>query len=102
MSRNAMCWRSYYEPATDLIRPHVEALTGSKEAAPTVRIEDADVAVGAHPQILPYLLHQNWQEARQFAKDHARAFQEQGYRPDGLIIKCGESWRRLFEEREVS
>lgn len=84
-------WRNHYEPATDLIRPYLEALAGSEDATPTVQIEDADVAIGVHPEILPSLLRQDWQGARQIAGDQAQAFQERGYRPDGLIIKCGES-----------
>jgi hypothetical protein len=93
-------WQNYYGPATDMIRSRLER-TAAIEDSPTVRIEEADIALGAHPEILPSLLRQNWQEARLIAGDRAQAFQERGYRPDGLIIKCGESWRQPFEEREV-
>jgi hypothetical protein len=94
-------WGNHYEPATDLMRPHLEALTESDDATPTARIEDSDVAIGAHPEILPSLLRRDWQGARRIAGEQAQVFHESGYRPDGLIIKCGESWRRPFKERET-
>jgi hypothetical protein len=97
LSLPSNAWQNYYEPATDLIRSRLETPTGTEATNSIVRIEEADISVGAHPDILPSLLHRNWQEAREIAMDRAQALHENGYRPDGLIIKSGESWRKRFE-----
>jgi hypothetical protein len=92
-------WRYYYEPVTDLIRT-VEARLGSTgDGRPIAQIEEADILVGAHPKILPLLLDRKWQDARLVSIQEARVFQTLGYRPDGLIIKSGQSWRWRFQER---
>jgi hypothetical protein len=86
-------WQYYYEPAADLLRAHRDVLTGSSEIQPTIRIEVADISIGAHPEILKRLLLQDWQGARRTALGRADELRELGYRLDGLIVKSGESWR---------
>jgi hypothetical protein len=89
-------WRSYYEPVAQLLRAYPDTLTGSAEAPATVRIEVADISIGAHPEILSHLLHEDWQGARQIALSRAQELRELGYQPDGLIIKSGESWHLRY------
>lgn len=93
-------WRDYYEPVADLIRPRVDRLVGTGDVPRTVRIEEVDIEVGATPELLPALVDRRWQDARLELMEQAPALQERGYRPDGLIIKAGQSWRRAFGQRK--
>ena len=76
-------WRYYYAPALAL------ATADPKDARAV-----ADVKLEVHPTILDLLLAADWAAARRRAGELGRALQERGFRPDGLRVVAGESWRR--------
>ncbi len=97
-----VAWRDYYEPVAELIRPHTEQLADPDGEPRTARIEEADIEVGAAPEILPLLLDRTWQDLRSVTSAAAGTLRERGYRPDGLIVRSGPSWRQPFGHRRGS
>lgn len=87
-------WGNYYEPASDLIRAAGEASQTARRSLPTSPIEELDIQVKAHPKIQPLLTERSWQRAHDISLELADVFLEEGYRPDGLRVKAGESWGR--------
>jgi hypothetical protein len=86
-------WGEYYQPIAEIFRSadvHTAPLVDDSSLIP---IERLDLVVGAHPKILPFLRDGNWQTARLMSSELRQAFEGDGFRPDGLIIKSGPSWR---------
>jgi hypothetical protein len=50
------------------------------------------------PVIGKYLYAEDWNAARSAAIEARKQLDEAGYRPDGLLIKAGESWLKRFVE----
>ena len=90
-------WGDYYEPVSVFLRETGEPSNDSNGAPVAFIVEHANIAVGAHPEILPHLLKRKWQTAHDVSREMAAAFQEEGYQPDGLIIKCSESWEQPYD-----
>lgn len=90
-------WRYYYEPITALLRPRSERSVKAGADQSMVAIDEADVAIGAHPKILNLLLAHEWDKAYALARELGPHFQEEGYRHDGLILKSGPSWQTSTE-----
>ena len=93
-------WGAYYEPVSEFLREAGEPATVTDGTPAMAMVEQANVAVGAHPKILPLLLEQKWQMAHDVSRDLASDFHEKGYRPDGLIVKSSESWQQPFDGRQ--
>ncbi len=86
-------WSFYFEPAF--------RLAGELGPAPlAAEREMADVKLEIHPQIRDLLQRGEWLGARQHARDLRKAFDSEGYQPDGLRVTAGESWSRPFDLRE--
>lgn len=93
-------WRAYYEPISELIRAGYAEFGSESDASvdlQLVRVESADVSVGAHPKILPLLMDREWNEARLLSENLQEEFAKMGCRRDGLIVTSGESWRKLHQ-----
>lgn len=86
-------WRGYYEPVGELIRETSEKTITDGIGQRMPMIEEADIEVRVHAEIAPLLLERRWREAHDLSLHMASALREQGFRPDGLIVKGGESWR---------
>lgn len=84
-------WRDYYEPAWQLF-----SLAQSEGRA--VDFQDFDVEMAFHPEVAALLGEGRWSEARQFAEGSAEMLEASGYRPDGMAIEAGSSWRQTFEQ----
>lgn len=92
-------WRDYYEPVTDVFQLFAESETSTVDGRRVARIKDADLEVSVHPIIFPLLQDRRWQDARRVSSELATVLREQGFRPDGLLIKSNQSWRQPFGER---
>jgi type I restriction enzyme R subunit len=64
---------------------------------PNIPIEGLDLAVGAHPKIVPSLRSGEWRDARMMPLELRQVFEGDGFRPDGLIIRSGPSWMNRRE-----
>jgi hypothetical protein len=83
-------WRYYYEPALSLASDvHSEPMAAERALA--------DVAVTIQPGVRELLQRGLWSEARLFAIERRDALISEGYQPDGIEVRAGESWMRPFE-----
>jgi hypothetical protein len=64
--------------------------------------ELADVTVGIHPKIRQFLQDEQWSQARQVAIEHRLTLISEGYQPDGIKLKAGDSWMKPYQTRERS
>jgi hypothetical protein len=86
-------WRFYFEPTLRL----TDKLDSASLAAER---EMADVQVEIHPEILNLLERERWLRARRHAHVLRKVFASEGYQPDGLKVRAGESWAKRFRPRE--
>lgn len=86
-------WRFYFEPS---LRLAGEIDSGAFSA----EREMADVKIDIHPEIRALLQEEKWLLARRHAQELREALASEGYQPDGLRVKVGDSWTRRFEPRE--
>ena len=92
-------WGNYYEPVSAFLQERAEPSADINGGSAMTMAEESGVTVGAHQLILPHLLERKWQLAHDVSRESAAVFQEEGYRPDGLIIKGSGHWQRPFGER---
>ena len=90
-------WRDHYESFMELILPRWDNRAATDGGIQLVRIEEADIEIGAHPELLSQLIERNWRGARQLSIELRESLVELGYRKDGLIVKSGRSWHRPQE-----
>ena len=83
-------WRYYYEPAFAL-------LSNAESSTERVAIIPGEVFVEAHPDIHRLLSDERWTEAYGLARRLREQFEKQGFQPDGLRVKAGDSWQQPFE-----
>jgi hypothetical protein len=62
------------------------------------RIDRSDLAVSVHPAVAKPLFQKDWESARKMAVEATREIREDGYQPDGLAVKAGDSWHKPFDE----
>ncbi|MEC7523846.1 MAG: hypothetical protein VYE22_28455 [Myxococcota bacterium] len=81
-------WKQYYGPVLGLLRSREGAvdrvLDGEREP-----IEEADVRVGVHPEVMRLLLEEDWGGARELANEKAG---EWDFRADGIVVEAGQAW----------
>ena len=83
-------WRYYYEPALSLAAEvHSEPMAAERGLA--------DVEVMIHPGVRELLQRGLWMDAKRFASERREAMTSDGYQPDGIRVRAGESWARPFE-----
>jgi hypothetical protein len=61
-------------------------------------IEGTDVGVSLHPIVARSLAQGDWGAAHEAAENAADVLDEDGYQPDGLAVRVGESWQERFKE----
>ena len=91
-------WAEYYGPITEVIRNSTVRQPLDDDELPLSLVEEADLSVGIHPEILPYLLDGSWQSANDAANEMREVLNIEGYQSDGLVIKCGPSWNGLRDD----
>ena len=77
-------WQHYYSPALALAREAASVKLS--------RDETFDLEVEIHPEIRSLLEEGLWDKARETARAMEELLQEGSFRPDGIRIRCGESW----------
>ena len=92
-------WRHYYTPILDLIQSNPSLSDQMQHEPIFVPIKQADIQIGILPEVLSALRQSRWQEARIIARTNHEGIYL-GYRPDGIRIIAGESWKRPFGETE--
>jgi hypothetical protein len=95
-------WSYYYEPILGLI---TESTSIDKpifdEEGKTIFIPQIDLRIGLHPKIAKSLLNKDYFSTMKAAENLSKELQAAGYRPDGLLIKAGESWRNEVESFKI-
>ena len=87
-------WRYYYEPAI--------SLTSEEDGSPLFQGgRPPYVSVGVHPAVHQNLRERRWLEALKVARENLRVFKQEGYQPDGLMVKADEWWEQPFHSREL-
>lgn len=82
-------WRFYYEPVWNLWRENASR-TGSD--GNFISLPELDVEIFIHPVLAPLLLAEAWEESQREMLKLNDLLAAEGFRPDGLKIKCGPSW----------
>jgi len=94
-------WQYYYAPIVDIVRSsQPDALSAGINAV--VAVEGLDLEVGVHRAIGRHLLAEEWEGAQQAAAEASREIAEDGYQPDGLLVRAGESWHEHFTEARTT
>jgi hypothetical protein len=92
-------WREYYSPFLEAYRFYGtgadQPLTGSS----AVSVRELDLTLKMHPGIGELLLASEWERARTLAREIYGELERDGYGPDGLLVKAGESWQERSEDR---
>ena len=91
-------WRYYYGPVAEIMRlasndeSTAEALgmrrLRDSDNGMHVSIDDLDVVIGVHSEILESLVSGKWEQARRIAAE----IKMNGYYPDGIFVRAGNSW----------
>jgi hypothetical protein len=88
-------WGAYYGPIVNTFRTY-----GGRGISPegaNVSIEEADLSIEMHPAVAAALLHEQWEEARQLARERHGEFVSDGYQADGLRVNAGRTWLERLE-----
>jgi hypothetical protein len=83
-------WRYYFETALSLASD-----TGAMSIA--AELESADIKVEIFPKIRHLLQDGQWLAAKELASQLRSELLSEGYRPDGIKVTAGNSWRRPFD-----
>ena len=79
-------WANYYEPALAL-----DSETGSE--LPSAQTQEIDLEVEIHPEVRDLLLESQWDAARSIVTELRQELATEDYKPDGLRVVAGDSWR---------
>ena len=94
-------WGDYYRPITEIIRSEGVEKIYSADDQRLFQIENLDISVGVHSEILHPLMEGAWETARMRSLELQKIFERNGYRPDGLLIKCGPSWKERQDKSRL-
>lgn len=86
-------WRFYFEPA-------FQCSGVTRVAALKAELKMMDIKVYVHPRVGRFLQRGEWSSAKEFTQENHVGLAAEGYRPDGLKVTAGGSWKRPFEPRE--
>lgn len=95
-------WRYYYEPIRALWDARGDAGQDSQSGSLTLTLAEFDLKLHIHKVVAPHLLLETWEAAQMAAFVEEETLRTDGFRPDGLKIECGPSWRtRRSDDREL-
>ena len=57
-----------------------------------------DLTVDVYPSVLRLLLEKKWADAKAWCETEASTLAKEGYRPDGLLVRAGQSWKHSYQE----
>lgn len=95
-------WAHYYGPAVHAILEGSPDRISDRPRGEFYRIEGADLEVGLHPIVAPLLLRGAWGAAHDAAEEGADVIDHDGYQPDGLAVRAGDSWGQRFKDPGAS
>lgn len=90
-------WQYYYAPIIGALRHADRSMLQTKIGA-TLELGGVDVGVGVHPAVADLLFDEQWESAQKAATEASSEIERDGYQPDGLLVRAGESWYRRFTE----
>ena len=99
-------WRHYYGPIAEIIASYrqgdfavtEEVMERDVDNNLYIRIPESDVEIGVHRVIEELLADQEWERARLAASERAEDFRVQGFHPDGVLVRAGDSWNGRNEQ----
>lgn len=103
-------WLFYYSAIAELISElnGWSVLLGNRgkssdttENKDLIFVREVEVSVGVHPEIAQLLQKQEWSAAHNTAVKKAKELVNEGYKPDGIRIQTGESWKQQFNESSM-
>lgn len=94
---NERAWQIYYSPIADLLRNLAPSGIFAQDNN-LVSIDEADLKMSVHPKVAGLILSSNWLSAHELASSLSEEFRETGYKPDGIRITAGDSWKRRFDD----
>jgi hypothetical protein len=89
-------WSHYYGPVMHLVERAPRRSTSAGLAGELYPIEEADLQIGIHPTIADSLHRREWRAAQSEAEAGAELLAKDGYQPDGLVVRVGQSWQQPF------
>jgi hypothetical protein len=93
-------WAHYYGPAVHAIVESQRRAGAETHLGDFYLIEGADLGLSLHPIVAPFLRRGEWGAAHEAADEAAETIDKDGYQPDGLAVRVGDSWRERFKELE--
>lgn len=91
-------WRAYYLPAWQAINSAGSDGASAAGAVLSAFLPELDIKVAVHPVVATHLADEAWGEAQRAAEERREELAAEGYRPDGLMVRAGDSWLRRFDE----
>ena len=92
-------WRHYYQPVSEIIKNQDSDIKDSdSENDLRISIENHDLEIQIHHLIAKNLISNEWEQTQKIAMESAEIFNENGYQPDGLLVRAGKSWYEKYEE----
>ena len=88
-------WRHHYAPLIELVRTIPGAYEAMRHRASLWPVEGADLEFGIHPRVIEALEDQRQADPRPDARWFA---DDDRYRPDGIAVAAGDSWKKSFDE----
>ncbi len=96
-------WRYYYEPITQLVARNQDyQRLMQEESGVFLSIANLDIEVSVHPLVAKALFHNQWNEAQEMALRGTETIAQAGYQHDGIAVRAGDSWRRRFEDTNLT
>jgi hypothetical protein len=90
-------WREYYAPIAEILRFSRPPGTVSDGTSRYFAVAGLDLEVSVHHELEALVLAGNWTESHRVARERIADFVHDGYQPDGLAVRAGQSWRQRFE-----
>jgi len=87
----------YYSPLIQLISP--SGLKRQFDTGEFIHIEQDDFSIGIERGLSEYLLREDYKAAYEYLVRKKETISENGkgiYKPDGVCVKAGENWHKLF------
>jgi len=91
-------WRYHYAPVLNLIASNPEYFQRMLREPVLLPVENSDIKVGIHPEVLRSIREGDWEGARHFTPDSQKMPEGITYRRDGIAVVAGESWSKPFDE----
>jgi len=86
-------WRAHHSSKCSAAVPHASPA----ETPTSLSVEQLDLSIRVHPVVATFLFEENWQRAREVARELRSELYSSGYQPDGLSVIAGARWSHRLE-----